>query len=51
MSKKVLILSSSPRKGGNSEALASIFAKGALTAAKFLAGKSAGFYDMQDVLA
>ena len=29
MSKKVLILSSSPRKGGNSEALASIFAKGA----------------------
>lgn len=28
-----------------------IFAKGALTAAKFLAGKSAGFYDMQDVLA
>ena len=29
MSKKVFILSSSPRKGGNSEALASIFAKGA----------------------
>ena len=29
MNKKVLILSSSPRKGGNSEALASIFAKGA----------------------
>ena len=29
MSKKVLILSSSPRKGGNSEARASIFAKGA----------------------
>ena len=29
MGKKVLILSSSPRKGGNSEALASIFAKGA----------------------
>lgn len=29
MSKKVLILSSSPRKGGNSEALASAFAKGA----------------------
>ncbi|MGN1023267.1 MAG: 4-hydroxy-tetrahydrodipicolinate reductase [Lachnospiraceae bacterium] len=28
-----------------------IFAKGALTAAKFLAGKPAGFYDMQDVLA
>ena len=29
MSKKVLILSSSPRKGGNSEALAAAFAKGA----------------------
>lgn len=29
MSKKVLILSSSPRKGGNSETLASAFAKGA----------------------
>ena len=29
MNKKVLILSSSPRKGGNSEVLASIFAKGA----------------------
>ena len=28
-----------------------IFAKGALTAAKFLAGKEAGFYDMQDVIA
>ncbi len=29
MSKKVLIISSSPRKGGNSETLASSFAKGA----------------------
>ncbi len=28
-----------------------IFAKGAVEAAKFLAGKPAGFYDMQDVLA
>ena len=32
MGKKVLILSSSPRKGGNSEALAAVFAKGALEA-------------------
>ena len=30
MNKKVLILSSSPRKGGNSETLAAAFAKGAL---------------------
>lgn len=29
MNKKVLILSSSPRKGGNSETLAAAFAKGA----------------------
>ena len=29
MRKKVLILSSSPRKGGNSETLAAAFAKGA----------------------
>ncbi len=29
MSKKVLILSSSPRKGGNSETLAAAFARGA----------------------
>ena len=29
MSKNVLIISSSPRKGGNSETLASVFAKGA----------------------
>ena len=29
MSKKVLIISSSPRKGGNSETLAAAFAKGA----------------------
>lgn len=29
MSKKVLILSSSPRKGGNSETLSAAFAKGA----------------------
>lgn len=27
-----------------------VFAKGALSAAKFLAGKEAGFYDMQDVI-
>ncbi len=32
MSKKVLIISSSPRKGGNSEMLASSFAKGAVEA-------------------
>lgn len=32
MSKKVLIVSSSPRKGGNSETLAASFAKGALDA-------------------
>ncbi len=29
MKKKVLIISSSPRKGGNSETLAAAFAKGA----------------------
>lgn len=29
----------------------SVFAKGAVEAAKFLAGKQAGFYDMQDVIA
>ena len=29
MNKKVLIISSSPRKGGNSETLAAAFAKGA----------------------
>jgi 4-hydroxy-tetrahydrodipicolinate reductase len=28
-----------------------IFAKGAIAAAKYLNGKPAGFYDMQDVLA
>ena len=28
-----------------------IFAKGALSAAAFLAGKEAGYYDMQDVIA
>lgn len=32
MSKKILILSSSPRKGGNSDALCDAFAKGALEA-------------------
>ena len=32
MDKKVLIISSSPRKGGNSETLAAAFAKGALEA-------------------
>ena len=32
MNKKVLIISSSPRKGGNSETLAAAFAKGALEA-------------------
>lgn len=32
MSKKILIVSSSPRKGGNSETLAASFAKGALDA-------------------
>ena len=29
----------------------SVFAKGAIEAAKFLAGKSAGMYDMGDVIA
>ena len=29
----------------------SVFAKGAIEAAKFLAGKSAGMYDMSDVIA
>ena len=28
----------------------SVFGKGAVEAAKFLAGKEAGFYDMQDVI-
>ncbi|MCI5873543.1 MAG: 4-hydroxy-tetrahydrodipicolinate reductase, partial [Roseburia sp.] len=28
----------------------SVFGKGAVEAAKFLAGKVAGFYDMQDVI-
>ena len=28
-----------------------IFAKGAVEAAKFLAGREAGFYDMSDVIA
>ena len=28
----------------------SVFAKGAVEAAKFLAGKPAGFYDMADVI-
>jgi len=28
----------------------SIFAKGAIEAAKFLAGKPAGYYDMKDVI-
>lgn len=32
MSKKVLIISTSPRKGSNSDALAEEFAKGAQTA-------------------
>ena len=32
MSKKVLVISTSPRKGGNSDALADEFAKGALSA-------------------
>lgn len=34
MNKKVLIISSSPRKGGNSETLAAAFAKGAREAVK-----------------
>ena len=36
MSKKVLILSSSPRKGGNSETLAAAFAKGAKEAGNWV---------------
>ena len=48
MSKKVLILSSSPRKGGNSETLAAAFAKGAQEAGHqvetvFLREKQVGF--------
>ena len=48
MSKKVLIISSSPRKGGNSETLAAAFAKGAQEAghqveAVFLREKQVGF--------
>lgn len=48
MSKKVLILSSSPRKGGNSETLAAAFAKGAQEAGHavetvYLREKQCGF--------
>lgn len=48
MSKKVLIVSSSPRKGGNSEALAAAFARGAQQAGHcvetvFLREKQFGF--------
>lgn len=48
MNKKVLILSSSPRKGGNSETLAASFAEGALAAGHsvetvYLREKSYGF--------
>lgn len=48
MSKKVLILSSSPRKSGNSETLAASFAEGALAAGNsvetvYLREKSYGF--------
>ena len=48
MNKKVLILSSSPRKGGNSETLAAAFAKGAQEAGHqvetvFLREKQVGF--------
>ena len=48
MSKKVLIISSSPRKGGNSEMLAAAFAKGAREAGHqvetvFLREKQVGF--------
>ena len=48
MSKKVLIISSSPRKGGNSETLAAAFAKGAQEAGHqvetvFLREKQIGF--------
>ena len=41
MNKKVLIISSSPRKGGNSETLAAAFAKGA---------REAGNQDTQELL-
>ena len=48
MRKKVLILSSSPRKGGNSETLAAAFAKGAQEAGNqvetvYLREKQIGF--------
>ena len=48
MNKKVLIISSSPRKGGNSETLAAVFAKGAREAGNqvetvYLREKQVGF--------
>ena len=48
MNKKVLIISSSPRKGGNSETLAAAFAKGAREAGNqvetvYLREKQVGF--------
>ena len=48
MKKKVLIISSSPRKGGNSETLAAAFAKGAREAGNqvetvYLREKQVGF--------
>ena len=48
MNKKVLIISSSPRKGGNSETLAAAFAKGAREAGHqvetvYLREKQVGF--------
>ena len=51
MSKKVLIISSSPRKGGNSETLAAAFAKGAQEAGHqvetvFLREKQVGFCNL-----
>ena len=49
MDKKVLIISSSPRKGGNSETLAAAFAKGAREAGNqvetvYLREKQVGFF-------
>ena len=47
---KIIILQGSPNKKGSTSILAESFAKGAVEAAKFLAGKPAGLYDMADVV-
>ena len=47
---KIIILQGSPNKKGSTSILAESFAKGAVEAAKFLAGKPTGLYDMADVV-